>query len=205
MNAENPDNVVPLQPTQQDLDDIAAMNAEDVAFEPVGRNQPCPCGSGKKYKVCHGSAEARQEQVIAEKATFVPVLKAWREALKPAAKDATARIEPSWASRICAQYPQLTFGDMVEFRSRYFGKIAALQAILDAEIDTDEECLNTTSPEEDVAQNAMHYKNLLTDWQLQFVEWEMAWDCADPGAAAELAAMSEVHKMFLSQEGLVAW
>jgi preprotein translocase subunit SecA len=20
----------------------------------VGRNQPCPCGSGKKYKHCHG-------------------------------------------------------------------------------------------------------------------------------------------------------
>ena len=21
---------------------------------PVGRNDPCPCGSGKKYKQCHG-------------------------------------------------------------------------------------------------------------------------------------------------------
>ena len=21
----------------------------------VGRNQPCPCGSGKKYKNCHGA------------------------------------------------------------------------------------------------------------------------------------------------------
>jgi preprotein translocase subunit SecA len=21
---------------------------------PVGRNEPCPCGSGKKYKFCHG-------------------------------------------------------------------------------------------------------------------------------------------------------
>jgi len=20
----------------------------------VGRNEPCPCGSGKKYKQCHG-------------------------------------------------------------------------------------------------------------------------------------------------------
>ncbi|MCP4226787.1 MAG: hypothetical protein GY773_25890, partial [Actinomycetia bacterium] len=24
------------------------------ASDPVGRNQPCPCGSGKKYKHCHG-------------------------------------------------------------------------------------------------------------------------------------------------------
>ncbi|WP_238374902.1 SEC-C metal-binding domain-containing protein, partial [Aggregatibacter actinomycetemcomitans] len=21
----------------------------------IGRNEPCPCGSGKKYKHCHGS------------------------------------------------------------------------------------------------------------------------------------------------------
>ena len=24
----------------------------------VGRNDPCPCGSGKKYKKCHGATEA---------------------------------------------------------------------------------------------------------------------------------------------------
>jgi preprotein translocase subunit SecA len=26
-----------------------------VVFEKVGRNDPCPCGSGKKYKKCHGA------------------------------------------------------------------------------------------------------------------------------------------------------
>ncbi|HQN10044.1 MAG TPA: SEC-C metal-binding domain-containing protein, partial [Thermoanaerobaculia bacterium] len=24
----------------------------------VGRNDPCPCGSGKKYKKCHGASSA---------------------------------------------------------------------------------------------------------------------------------------------------
>jgi preprotein translocase subunit SecA len=24
----------------------------------VGRNEPCPCGSGKKFKQCHGSLSA---------------------------------------------------------------------------------------------------------------------------------------------------
>ena len=24
--------------------------------EKVGRNDPCPCGSGKKFKKCHGTA-----------------------------------------------------------------------------------------------------------------------------------------------------
>ena len=29
-----------------------------VEFDKVGRNDPCPCGSGKKYKHCHGRAAA---------------------------------------------------------------------------------------------------------------------------------------------------
>jgi preprotein translocase subunit SecA len=28
------------------------------AIETIGRNDPCPCGSGKKYKHCHGQAGA---------------------------------------------------------------------------------------------------------------------------------------------------
>ena len=43
----------------------AAQNANQAAkpqqpakAEPkVGRNDPCPCGSGKKYKNCHGKTE----------------------------------------------------------------------------------------------------------------------------------------------------
>ncbi|MGH7583022.1 MAG: preprotein translocase subunit SecA [Gemmatimonadales bacterium] len=30
--------------------------ASATAVKPVGRNDPCPCGSGKKYKKCHGAA-----------------------------------------------------------------------------------------------------------------------------------------------------
>jgi uncharacterized protein YecA (UPF0149 family) len=34
------------------------MKNPTVRYEtpPPGRNDPCPCGSGKKYKKCHGSA-----------------------------------------------------------------------------------------------------------------------------------------------------
>jgi uncharacterized protein len=28
----------------------------------VGRNEPCPCGSGKKYKHCHGAAPMTSSQ-----------------------------------------------------------------------------------------------------------------------------------------------
>ena len=33
----------------------AAQQAPAVAARPVGRNDPCPCGSGKRYKACHGA------------------------------------------------------------------------------------------------------------------------------------------------------
>jgi preprotein translocase subunit SecA len=33
--------------------------AGDGKFAKVGRNAPCPCGSGKKYKVCHGDPRNR--------------------------------------------------------------------------------------------------------------------------------------------------
>ena len=28
----------------------------------IGRNQPCPCGSGKKYKRCHGAYTAHESR-----------------------------------------------------------------------------------------------------------------------------------------------
>ena len=27
----------------------------NIVSKKIGRNSPCPCGSGKKYKFCHGS------------------------------------------------------------------------------------------------------------------------------------------------------
>ena len=32
----------------------AAPAPRSVEFKDVGRNDPCPCGSGKKFKKCHG-------------------------------------------------------------------------------------------------------------------------------------------------------
>jgi preprotein translocase subunit SecA len=37
-------------------DDKSSVTSIDAALPKVGRNDPCPCGSGKKYKKCHGTA-----------------------------------------------------------------------------------------------------------------------------------------------------
>jgi preprotein translocase subunit SecA len=34
------------------------MKNKDDPFANVGRNDPCPCGSGKKFKKCHGANQA---------------------------------------------------------------------------------------------------------------------------------------------------
>jgi preprotein translocase subunit SecA len=58
MAAEQAQQQLAIDP--DDAEDIQAMMTEEVVQEPVrvektpGRNEPCFCGSGKKYKLCHG-------------------------------------------------------------------------------------------------------------------------------------------------------
>ncbi len=47
--SDKPTNVAPLQYTAADESGISTKGE-------VSRNSPCPCGSGKKYKRCHGAA-----------------------------------------------------------------------------------------------------------------------------------------------------
>lgn len=140
----------------------------------------------------------------AGQATYHTILQVWQEVLKPAEAEKSKRITPQYANRICTTYNGLQFADMLEFRDRYFSKILQLASILDIEIATDDECLKLISPEEDIEHNSVHYLNVLTDWQKAFLQWELDWDCADPAAPIELAAISEVHRMFFDQNGLTA-
>jgi len=47
-----------------DAEDVAQADQDGEEHTPyvrqerkVGRNEPCPCGSGKKYKQCHGKLQ----------------------------------------------------------------------------------------------------------------------------------------------------
>lgn len=136
---------------------------------------------------------------------YHPVLMVWREVLAPATEEATRKVTPQWASRICSAYQQIEFADMEQYRNNYFGKVEELRQILLAEIATDEECLRYTTPEEDAAENGEHYRNLLRDWQKAVLGWELDWETTAPDAAVELAAISEVHKMFFGPTGVTAY
>lgn len=143
-----------------------------------------------------------------EPPNFHPILQIWRAALDPIEGEAAVNITPQWATRIVSSYVGMTFADMLEFQERYFAKLMELRDILDGVIASDEECLTYSTPEEDIEGNRTHYLNLLLSWQTAFLQWELDWDCADPCAAVELAAVSEAHKVFFGAQqapGLTAY
>lgn len=51
--AENISNVTYTAPDEQGTPQTQS-DFQSTLLAPVGRNDPCPCGSGKKYKFCHG-------------------------------------------------------------------------------------------------------------------------------------------------------
>ena len=51
--AESPERSVP-EPTQEAID-AGFVEDDPSTWSNPGRNDPCPCGSGKKFKHCHGA------------------------------------------------------------------------------------------------------------------------------------------------------
>jgi hypothetical protein len=146
-------------------------------------------------------------KLLAEPPTYHTLLQVWREVIAPAKDEAIKRVQPQWASRVTSTWPAISVQEMEVYRDRYFGKIAELSAILEAEIEAartpDNDPLSHLDAEADREQNADVYKNLLLLWQQAILQWELDWDCTHKHAHIELAAISEVHKMFFSQTGLV--
>ena len=50
-------------------DEVMGMLAQEgsAKYTNVGRNDACPCGSGKKFKRCHGGDEYKSERVKGSK------------------------------------------------------------------------------------------------------------------------------------------
>lgn len=151
-------------------------------------------------------AELTVEDILAEAedTDYHTILQVWTAVLKSSEDVRTERITPQWANRIINAHAQILFEDMPHFRDLYYDKIDQLREVLQAEIDTDDECLNYASPEEDVEHNSIHYLNVIINWQKVILSWELDWDCTHVDAPLELASIVEVHKMFFDQTGLTS-
>lgn len=136
---------------------------------------------------------------------FHPILEVWREVLRPARAEVGTVITPQWANKMVGAYQGVTFRDLVDLRDIYYRLLVEMLEILETEIESDAECLTWDTPELDVEHNGAHYRQVLTDWQLHFLKEELEWDCTSITAAVELAAMSEVHKIFFGAMGITAF
>lgn len=141
-----------------------------------------------------------------EAGPYRSLLEIWRAVLEPA-RDGDMRgdpISPQWATKMVSTYPEIKFTDVLAIHHGVFDMAGALGDLLDEEIATDDECLKVPSAEEDASENAEHYRNILTGWQIYLLTEELAWSPNDEDAAVQLAVLSEVQQMFLGQTGLVA-
>jgi hypothetical protein len=87
-----PYGIVPF--LDDDLDDDRYEPVPAAPSAPrVGRNEPCPCGSGKKYKKCHLDADQAPRRVTSEIET---VHQMDFRLVKAVARFATSRFGPDW-------------------------------------------------------------------------------------------------------------
>lgn len=148
------------------------------------------------------------EQLDAEPPTYHALIKLWRDVLSNAEAEGQKKVTPQWANKMVQSYPGIGFGDVETLRDTYFGMLAEMVNILNWEISLDPQCTTPTTPEEDVEENAHHYKNVLLTWQLLFLQYELEWEASSPYAAVDLAALSETHKTLFGgadRPGLVAF
>lgn len=141
-----------------------------------------------------------------EATPYRSLLEIWRAVIEPAAHGEMRKdpISPQWATKMVTTYPGIGFAQVSAIHHGVFDLAAELGDLLDEEIASDDECLKVTSAEEDVEQNSGHYRNMLIAWQTHLMLLELSWNPDEPGAAVDLAVLSEVQQMFLGQTGLVA-
>ncbi len=133
------------------------------------------------------------------------VLEVWRETLRPARELQNERVTPQYASRMLSSYPGLTYATVSDVQRAYYDLMSGLLGILEQEVESDCDCLDWPTPEEDALENAHHYKNLLMLWQQAFLQHELEWNAKADDAAIKIAALSETHKAFFGPTGLTQY
>ena len=86
--------------------------ARDQQTEPaegaVGPRQPCPCGSGKRYKACHGAAGGAPDVFVARPFEGMPSecdVVALRELVPAATAPLTLKDRPDQVVKLCSMLP----------------------------------------------------------------------------------------------------
>lgn len=88
---------------------------ENLDLKNVGRNDPCPCGSGKKLKKCHGESAAWQGNTPA--APVAAEGDAGAEGANPAAAFDPSKMDLNWLATFSSAIQRLPKGQMARLQS----------------------------------------------------------------------------------------
>lgn len=146
-----------------------------------------------EFEVIEGDFTVNEDDDENDAPPWHAVLQVWRDVLASAETEIVKKVTPQWAARIAGSYLGVELKDMNTFRDIYYGRMLELRDLVNEIIDAHPECLEVTTPQEDLAENSQHYRDLLLSWQLRFFQWELDWDCTSENAAVELAAFGEAH------------
>lgn len=150
-------------------------------------------------------ADLPEEAPATPEAPYQPIIKVFREVLKPSVEESKKEPTPNWCIQMIGSYPGITYADMPDVQTRFYVIIDELKAVVEYEISEKPDCLSFGDAKTDMSENRTLYLNLLLKWQEVLLSHELEWDASAPWAAAEVAAISEVHKMFFSQNGITAF
>lgn len=144
------------------------------------------------------------EETPAAPANYRSVLEMWDKVLEPVFSSALEKPQPGWATGMVRRHVGLTLASTVQLHELFHTRVKELKQILSQAIEAHPDALTVKSADQDLDDNFEIYKQLLMDWQLQYVTWEHTVDLTSDGAAVQIAALSELHTMFFSETGVVA-
>lgn len=129
------------------------------------------------------------------------LLEIWNDLLSNAELGVEEHISPMLANSIISKWDRLEFSDIPAYWALYHELMIELRDILHDVIATDPDCYKHV--EDDGVENRKLYMEVLFGWTDRINQWEEQWDCTDPRAAIELAAIADVARMFTGQTGIV--
>lgn len=138
-----------------------------------------------------------------EEPEYHTLLEIWREILRSSRNVGKEKLAPAWATTIVTQYAEVRFKDVGEFRDQYFAAMDVMCKIVEAEVEIDDDALSYDNAADDAEHNAVHYKNLLLLWQMHLQQLELDWNYKSSLAGVQIAVLSELHKFFFGDKGLV--
>ncbi len=131
------------------------------------------------------------------------LLEIWQSILSNIEAMEAERISTQLAFKLVQSYPFLKMQELRQYHWCFYSCLKMYRDILQAEIDSDPECLKHTEAVDDAEQNRHHYLNLLVEWQKLAKLWQDSWDSSADDSHIWFAAYADTQNFIMGEQGIV--